>query len=176
MFNFIVEDGTGLVGASSYLTLEDAENYFDSIGSDAWKEICGDEDYAERKLVYASNFFDQRYGIGFSGEPVNPEQGMIFPLKICDKETGIPANLKKAVLALLDSLLQNGELDHNANYEQAVKSESISLGNGALVESKTYDNTMTNNISYYAVADKYVALLKKQFGATSSRFIPIYRA
>lgn len=176
MFTFILEDGTGIANSNSYVSLEDAENYFDTIGSQDWTDICGDIEMSQRALVQASTFFDQRYGLSFRGEPVNSEQGLIFPLTIGGVQTGVPTNLKKAVLALTQVLLEEGVLDHNANYVTALKSESVSLGNGAITESKTYDNSLTNLISNFSVADKYVALLKRQYGVTSSRFVPILMA
>lgn len=176
MFTFTVENGTGVVGANSYVTLEEAKNYFDTIGSQDWTNICGDIEMSQRALVQASAFFDQRYCVAMFGEPVNPEQGLIFPLMLVTGNTGVPVNLKKAVLALTQVLLEEGVLDHNANFTQALKSESVSLGNGAITESKTYDNTLTNMVSNFAVADKYVALLKRQYGLGTGRFLPIYRA
>lgn len=176
MFTFILEDGTGVANSNSYVSLTEAENYFDTIGSQDWTNICGDVGLSQRALVQASTFFDARYGLSFRGEPVNSEQGLIFPLEIAGQQTGIPNNLKKAVLALTQVLLEEGKLDHNANYVTALKSESVSLGNGAITESKTYDNSLTNLVSNFAVADKYVAMLRRQYGYSSNRFVPILMA
>lgn len=173
----IVEDGSGVENANSYIDAAYMSQYAELQGSSDW---CNNTDQQTLALVQASQFIDLRYSARFCGELVHEDQGLLFPRIVNGVNSGIPKSLKNAVASLALQYLQDGGLDLNANADASVKAESISLGNGAIVESKTYyDNESAKaSFSNFAVTDRYVDQLMKTVGcggASSSLFIPAYR-
>lgn len=176
----IVEDGTGIEDANSYISLDFAEQYFAMQGSDLWEDNCDDQVLA---LIQASAFLDLRYSARFCGELVNADQGLLFPRMIANKNTGIPKQLKNAVASLAMQYMQNGNtLDLNGNQDMAVKSTSVSLGNGAIQETTSYyDNSDTKaQFSVFAITDAHLNQLMKSIGCESGAggimFIEAWRA
>ncbi|QYW02042.1 head-tail adaptor Ad1 [Stenotrophomonas phage Siara] len=88
--SLIVEDGTGLVEADSYVSVEYADDYFAARGIVNWGALTtADKEFA---LINATDYIDQRFSC-FKGELLNPQQGLMFPRTLWE---GIPANLKRA--------------------------------------------------------------------------------
>jgi len=59
----VVEDGTGLENADSYITVLEADNY---IGSDTrWTSLSNDE--KEKAIIDATRYIDAQYGPVFTG-------------------------------------------------------------------------------------------------------------
>lgn len=174
----ILEDGTGVVGANSYLSESEMGDLAELLGSDSW---CNNTNKQIISLIQASSFIDSRYYNRYCGERVSDDQGMEFPRRINGVDTGIPTNFKMAVASLVLQLLDTGSLDLNANLEAELKSESISLGQNALSEKKEYFQTESSNrSSQFAMADSYLDRAMKQIGCggTNSgifQFIPAYR-
>lgn len=178
-FILVVENGMGLPEANSYADAAFVSNYADLQGSDVW---CNNSNLQDIALAQASAFIDLRYSARFCGELVNEDQGMLFPRKIRGKSTGIPKALKQAVAALALQYITDGGLDLNANAENAVKSTSVSVGNGAVSESTTYFDKPNGRISFsnFAVSDRYVTQVMKSIGCESgvdsAMFIEAWRA
>lgn len=88
--SIIVEDGTGLMDANSYVSVEYADDYFAMRGNPTWNALSeADKEFA---LVNATDYIDQRWSC-FKGELLNPYQALMFPRTLWE---GIPANLKRA--------------------------------------------------------------------------------
>ena len=96
----IVENGTGLVDANSYASLEEALAYWTDRGGTAW---TGANDSARSvALIKASAYLDGRYSARYIGRyPVDPYQGLLWPRSdaVDGKDypvTGVPKALKVA--------------------------------------------------------------------------------
>lgn len=64
--SLIVEDGTGLPDANSYIGLDDAASWFETRGT-AWSDIRADSDARSAALVRATAFLDATYRRRFPG-------------------------------------------------------------------------------------------------------------
>ncbi len=75
---FIVEDGTGLPNANSYLSLADANQYFDDHGNPtAWTTSTDDE--KREALRLATQYLDVVYGSVWVDRRANDEQALDWP-------------------------------------------------------------------------------------------------
>lgn len=89
---FIVEDGAGVTGATSYTTVEFADDYFSDRNITTW---TGSETVKEGALILATDYLDKRFN--FIGDKVSFDQALEWP------RTGtpygsdvIPVDLQKA--------------------------------------------------------------------------------
>ena len=98
----IVEDGTGLSTAESYVSVATATAYFTAFGgSDAWSSL-EDQEVALRK---ASRDLDILYGASYASTPLTTAQALLFPrVTFTDSNgrtvTGLPKVLGQAVAEL----------------------------------------------------------------------------
>lgn len=86
----IVEDGSGLMDANAYVSVEYADEYFLARGMTTWAvlELAA----KEAAIINATDYIDQRWPC-FKGELVNEFQGLMFPRTLWE---GVPANVKRA--------------------------------------------------------------------------------
>lgn len=98
----IVEDGTIVAGANSYLSVADVIAYFDLVGYSAYEALSPtllQEQILYRAMLYIENKFRNRW----KGERVSSEQTLAFPRKyvvvdgITIATNVIPQQLKNAV-------------------------------------------------------------------------------
>jgi len=89
---FIVEDGTGLLNANSYATVEYADVYFVERNVSAWSDLFSN--VKQSALIKATDYIEMRYTTKFKDSKLFPDvQALSFP------RTGvvaIPTNLLKA--------------------------------------------------------------------------------
>lgn len=109
---FVVEDGTGLANANSYVSVADADAYFADRGITAW---TGSSTVKEQALIRATDFIETVYGRRFRGSVVTDTQALSFPRYITGEDE-IPSDLKKATCeyalrALSASLLPDPSSD-----------------------------------------------------------------
>ncbi len=88
---FTVEDGTGVVGANSYVDLAYAAAYFADRNVTAW---AGTTSQLQGWLIDATDYVEGRFGDRFIGTPNTEEQALHFPV---DSATSLPDKLKRAV-------------------------------------------------------------------------------
>jgi len=126
----IVESGEGLVDSNSYVSLEDAENYFlERLYIDTWGEATDSE--KEASLIMGTRSIDINFE--FRGEKTNGTQALKFPrsgITIFSYEVpsnSIPILIKNAVCEMALSHLKN---DQYSKAESDVT--SIKLGGGAI--------------------------------------------
>lgn len=112
---FVVEDGTGLATANSYLSVADADSYHDDRGNAVWAAYPTSDKQAA--LVRATDYIDTRYGPIFKGtqEFAETPQALEFPRSnIYDRYgrlvEGIPTKLEKAVAELALKTIDGTEL------------------------------------------------------------------
>ena len=82
--DFIVEDGSGVIGAESYVTVAEADAYHVKMGNAGWPqpESGADGSVQARKeaaLRKAAVFLDAYVLHKANGEKKNPGQGLLFP-------------------------------------------------------------------------------------------------
>lgn len=160
------EDGTGLENANSYIDTTFAEAYFDAQGSDLWKKNVSKRELA---LVQASQFLDLRYSERFGGTILTDGQGLLFPRLFNGTATEVPMGIKKATAQLAMQYLADGNLDLNANSDATVSSEEVSVGNGAVVEKKSYfKESGKAAFSAFAIADRFVEQALRSLGMMST--------
>ena len=102
----VVEDGTGVAGADSYVTVEFADGYFLSRGIPGWGDLDGEQ--KEQCLVRATDYVDSMFQ--WRGRSMTETQSLRFPRSgLRDYEgrevTGVPVALMQSVcdVALLAS-------------------------------------------------------------------------
>ncbi len=156
----VVEDGTGLPNANTYVDAAFVAQYAEQMGSDLW---CDNTSKQSVALIQSAAFMDMRYASWYPGVPLTTTQGLLYPRRFVGQcvtpgaATGIPLQLKKAQAALaLQYLANDGVLDLNANATNMIKQQAVSVGNGAVSESITYFAPIEQ--SAYSVPD---ALIKQ---------------
>jgi hypothetical protein len=70
----IVEDGSGVYGANSYVTISEADAYFLNRGNTSWADITATTQLKEEALIRATDFIERKYGTRFSGFRLYPEK------------------------------------------------------------------------------------------------------
>lgn len=130
----IVEDGTGMTDANSYVDVIFADSYFSTRGYSKWGELSDEE--KEVFLIRGSEYIN--YAFDYYGKKSNPSQSMKFPrVELVDDEgylvKGIPMVLKEAVCECAKIISNGTEVFQKQESNGAVVSETI----GSL--SFTYD-------------------------------------
>ena len=95
---FLAEDGTGLAGANSYVSVADADSYHVDRNNTGWtSKTVVEKQYA---LIDASDFVNLVYS--FTGSKASTTQGLEWPRTLaynCDGSlvAGVPTELERAV-------------------------------------------------------------------------------
>jgi hypothetical protein len=150
-----VEDGTGVANADSYISEADALAYHNNMGNVNYGYR---EDLHELSLRNATAYVDRMYGSQYRGELSSDDQSLLFPRTQFTDANGrvVPANsipeiLKKTVAELALVYIDNDQvLLTNPNKDDALISESISVGSGAVSESKTYSHAIKEKMTTQA--------------------------
>lgn len=157
----IVEDGTGVADANTYLTAEYVSEYAETIGSAVWDD---NESKQAVALIQATRFIDMKYRGSLQGTIMRSTQGLLWPRSSFVDTNGkdivagsLPKALKDAVAHAAIMYLENGTLDLNANSGNNIKSSSVKVGGGAVEESVTYFAPSETNV--FSVIDGYMAPL-----------------
>lgn len=152
----IVEDGTGIIYANSYITLEYADNYHSLRQNDTWDDATTVAQ--EASLVVATEYIEGKYGPRFRGVQATVS-GLSFPRvdysAYYDNNTpilGIPKDLKMAtaeyaLLELTDSL-------YPSVVEGGITGTSRKVG--SISESVSYSSTGSAAYNIHPQADSYV--------------------
>ncbi len=163
----VVEDGTGLPGAESYISVSDADTYFAARGNAAWDALITSA--KESALRAGADYLTATYGEQWKGARVTAEQALDWPRK-CVKAYGFDV--------AADSVPQSVA---RANAEMAVRASAGELvsDQGAQVTQETvgpitvvYAAGARQGVKYAAV-DGLLSALLRAGGAGS---IPVVRA
>lgn len=96
---FIVEDGTGLTNATSYVSVSDAIAYFADSGNQAWVGKEGDP-LLEQALVRATRYIDNEYRGRWLGVKASSAQALAWPrTQVIDGDGYTVTGLPVAVIA-----------------------------------------------------------------------------
>lgn len=95
MPTFLLEDGTGIEDATSYISVVYSEDYLGS----SW---AADDTAKQNALMAASEYADARWGTRLQSRPLTTTQGLEFPRyalydRYGNKVEGVPDDWQKAV-------------------------------------------------------------------------------
>lgn len=152
----VVEDGTGLPDAQTYISVEDADAYHEARGNMAWGDLALPA--REAALLNATDYMGAVYGQRWGGERMLATQALDWPRS---GHEGVPEAVRRAC-AELALRASTGPL--LADQGPAVKSETV----GPL--SVTYADNARQGVKY-ALVDSMLAGLIRPAGA-----IPVVRA
>jgi hypothetical protein len=149
MPTFIVEDGTGLASATSYITEAEADNLV--LPSATWLTYTQAE--KEEALMVATEYFDVRYCGKIKGSPLTETQRLLFPredvyIKNCDTaEDPVPDILKSAIAELARVYRDRGSLFNTPLREGVPSGEVIKTVDtvGPLREERVYNDGTGNS-------------------------------
>lgn len=79
----IVEDGTVVANANSYVTLIEADNFFEARGDTVWTSLATDE-AKEAALIRGAAYMQQKWRLQWKGSRVNAFQSMDWPRRGVD--------------------------------------------------------------------------------------------
>jgi hypothetical protein len=140
----IVEDGTGLANAESYISVLDCDALLIQWGrsSEAW--VALDDATKEGLLRNSTMYIDSEYALKFSGEVLNSTQALAWPRSNAYKVNGqsipsdeVPVEVLRATSFVAVESVEGGVYSDEDNGAR-IASESVGLGQSALTESKSY--------------------------------------
>lgn len=154
----IVEDGTNVENANSYISVADADTYHSTYGNTAWADLSTTE--KETSLIKATQAVELLYGEVFLGRLKETTQSRLYPrTAFYDNfgryvETGsIPDALKNWVCEA-GLVFSTGEEVFDANDPTSyVVKESVEIG-GAIKESLEYSQPISRNV--FKKANHYI--------------------
>lgn len=143
----IVEDGTGLSSAESYVSVATATTYHAALGNTAWATATLVEADVEVALRRATQYIDSHYR--FRGEPLTSTQALAFP-----RDLGLTWPIRRLTHATCELALRalSGTL-HADQDDRAVTREKI----GPI--EVDYGSPQFAGQTRYAVADDLLAPL-----------------
>ena len=147
----IVEDGTSLINADSYVSVEFADDYFSARGVSGWESL--ETPVKEQSLIRATDYIDNIFQ--WYGKKAVSAQSLRFPrVNLRDYEgneiTGVPTCLKQAVCDAAILVSSGTELFQTQNENGEIVSETIttlsftySQSEKALTSKTLYDSINT---------------------------------
>ncbi len=164
----IVEDGTEIANANSYVSVSEATTYLALIGETDWTTRS---DLQDRAVIRATEAVDMIYGAAYRSSKKTSTQTLLFPRHAFTNANGItvssltiPDDLKKAVyhLALMD--LQGEDTGEQLIQEDSPNSiiESESNTIGGLSSDVTYK--IANEINKFRKIDLIIRAIVRSSG------------
>lgn len=122
--SFLPETGTGVAGANSYASVEQADAYFQLRGNEQWEGLQLEE--KQRALVNASDYMDLRWGSRYIGKRYSTTQGLLWPRILTTMppvypDTLIRACAEYAVRASANPLAPDLPLDESGRLASVTK-------------------------------------------------------
>lgn len=139
---FVVEDGTGLSTANSYLSVADADTYHNNVTrSDDWSGATAA--VKQNALIVATQYLDIRYQGRWRGYRNSSAQALAWPRCAVEDDDGylldsasLPQKLEDACAEMALRVVLGDDLLGAVTETGEVVSESVSVG--PISESKTY--------------------------------------
>lgn len=130
----IVEDGTNVAGAESYVTLAEANTYFSNRGSpSAWTSLS--DAVKEQYLREATDYIEAYYALRWKGRRDEDDQPLAWPRRGVDDQDGyaidsdtIPQKLKNAQFEAALRRATDGDLLPDIETPGDVKVEDVQAG------------------------------------------------
>lgn len=122
----IVEDGTGLMNANSFVDIAYSDTYFSLRGYSQWGDLTDEQ--KEVFLIRGSEYVN--YAFDYYGKKMNPTQSLKFPrVNLLDEDgesvVGIPCVLKEAVCECAKIISNGSDMFQVQDANGAITSESI---------------------------------------------------
>lgn len=157
----IVENGTGLPNADSYVSVEYADDYFSARGVSGWDSLSNEK--KEQSLICATDYIDNIFQ--WYGKKATTEQSLRFPrVNIKDYEgqdiVGVPNCLKQAVCDAANILSNGTELFQKKNENGDVVSETITTLSFTYSKSDKSEQT-TSTTLYDSINTKLRGLFRE---------------
>lgn len=176
--SFIVEDGTGLSNATSYMSVLDADAYWADRGNAEWAALAPLQ--KQSFLISATEYIDLRWGDQLAGRRAFDTQALEFPrVALCSSQPVVPpialpaallkATAQYALIASSQQLAPIPELDSTGRYGTMVR-EKV----GPIEEERRWGvgNTTPQVFPMYPIADSMMlSLLSRAAMASSGRVI-----
>jgi hypothetical protein len=165
--SLIVEDGTIVPGAESYISVADASTYHTARGNTAWAALATDA-LREAALRRATDYMRQAYRSRWQGYKVNEDQALDWPRYDVEVEGYavdsdiVPTEIKNACAELA---LRASAADLNPDLTQGVLSEQV----GSI--QVTYDKASPQFTRYRAIDAILSPYLKAGGGGCSVKLI-----
>lgn len=165
----MIEDGTGIEGANSYVSVSYADSYFALRGNEAWADL--DLAAKEIALVKGTDYADTRFANRLQSPPLVASQSLLFPKRFFITPTfirieGVPEAWKKAVCeyALISTTRELFTASQTGAKE--IKSKETTVG-PITTKVEYQDAPSTGDFTSYPNADKLILSLLQ----TSNRVI-----
>ena len=144
----IVEDGTGIADANSYVSEAEYLDYWTNRGNATAMAITGDD--LKSLLIQATDYVESVYYGKWLGDSLTATQALEFPRVIDLVDVGVPSRLKKACFELALKANSGSLL---TDVEQRVTKEKV----GSLsVEYDKYSNQLTQYTNVYELVKPYL--------------------
>lgn len=141
----VVEDGTGLSNADSFVSVAYADTYFTTRGVSAWASLTN----KEALLIKATDYIEAVYSESWKGVTLNDTQSLSFP-RIIDDATVYPDRLLKAVCELA---LKANSGDLLVDVEQRTIEEKVDV---ITVKYAEYSDQKTQYSMVYGLISPYL--------------------
>ena len=141
----VVEDGTGLSNADSFVSVAYADTYFTTRGVTAWASLTN----KEALLIKATDYIEAVYSEAWKGVLLLDTQSLSFP-RIIDDATAYPDRLKKAVCELA---LKANDGDLLVDVEQRTIEEKVDV---ISVKYAEYSDQKTQYSMVYGLISPYL--------------------
>ena len=141
----VVEDGTGLSNADSFVSVDYADTYFTTRGVSAWASLTN----KEALLIKATDYIEAGYSESWKGVTLNDTQSLSFP-RIIDDATSYPDRLLKAVCELA---LKANDGDLLVDVEQRTVEEKVDV---ITVKYAEYSDQKTQYSMVYGLISPYL--------------------
>lgn len=148
---FLVEDGSIVEGANSYVSVAEAGSilFYDPYRLPVWEAL--EEGMKEKLLVSATSFLERNYK--FAGRVVSPHQSLLWPrIEVYDLDFGfyipsdsIPRKIKEAVVEIALWIHENGTTSpSDEDNISLVRSDEVEVRFDTTVGSNAIPNRVRN--------------------------------
>ncbi len=153
-----IEDGTGIEGANSYVSVSYADNYFALRGVEAWADL--DLVAKEIALVKGTDYADTRFASRLQSAPLVANQSLLFPKRFFItpafvRIAGVPEAWKKAVCEYAMISTTRDLFTAAQTGAKEVKSKETTVG-PITTKVEYLDTPSTGEFTSYPNADKLV--------------------
>ncbi|TNE42527.1 MAG: hypothetical protein EP348_00175 [Alphaproteobacteria bacterium] len=129
----ITETGSGVTGATSYVSLAEADSHFTALANDDWTSAADGQ--REEALIRAALHIDS---FDYPGRVLDWDQGLKWPRSgAYDRDgreiSGLPHALRVAALELADTFLKDGAgLDQRSIAREKIGPIEVAYSNGRM--------------------------------------------
>lgn len=151
---FIVEDGTGLSTATSYVSVQEYRDYYIDRGIDKTSET---DAQIQGFLVQGTEFIDLTYS--FSGELLTTTQTLQFPRLIEEVDTLVPTQIKYATIIMgnnVSGLASGGSLYIDSQANVVRNKQKVDIIETDVTYAEGTDKRNTTIESWYPEVYKYL--------------------